>query len=186
MSNTIALVVGHKKEKPGAANYHYNISEYQFNNRLTHNIRNKLKDRFPADIKIVYRRTYTQLPYDLNNINPLFTISFHCNAFNTKTSGHEVLYYNNSIKGKYIATILNNNFNKYIPMLKNRGIKSKQEQDRGGYLLKYTNHPCIIAEPFFIDNDGDFEYIIEHNSNLIQSYVDSIKHCYDYLTKQDN
>lgn len=181
MSNTIALVVGHKKEKPGAVSYYYNISEYQFNNRLVHNVKKQLDILNFADIQIVYRRTYTSLPYDLNNLNPLFTISFHCNAFNTRASGHEVLYYHSSVDGMHIANILNNSFNNYIPVLNDRGIKPRKESDRGGYLLKYTNHPCIISEPFFIDNDSDLEYIIDHNNHLIAAYVDAIRDSYTYL-----
>jgi len=51
-----------------------------------------------------------------------------------------------------MAKILNTQLVKALG-LKDRGIKVKTAEDRGGYLLKNIATPCVIAEPFFIDND---------------------------------
>ena len=53
-----------------------------------------------------------------------------------------------------MAEILLNHLVEHLK-LPDRGIKPKTSEDRGGYLLRYTNAPCVIAEPFFIDNDSD-------------------------------
>jgi len=57
---------------------------------------------------------------------------------------------------------------------KNRGIKSKTSEDRGGHLLKYTDATCIIAEPFFIDNNKEFENALEKEAVIVSAYVKSM------------
>ena len=169
-----ALVIGHKKTSQGAHNEKYNISEFDFNDKLTQQIGNH-PDIVNSNIEVnrIYRRTYNQLPHDINEYNPDFIISLHCNAFNKKASGSEVLYYHKSKMGKKIADILNKQF-KSLPN-NNRGIRPKSAEDRGGYLLMNTNAPCIIAEPFFIDNDTDYNNVVIYsNEKLITAYVKAI------------
>lgn len=74
-------------------------------------------------------------------------ISCHANCFNGIAEGCEVLYYSNSGKG-YAEKIVNE-----IAKLgyKNRGSKFRDNL----YVLKRTNAPAIIIEPFFIDNSND-------------------------------
>lgn len=155
-----ALVVGHKPSSPGACNKTYRICEYEFNDSLIEQIRTSLVDAIDPDggieIVVVYRDTYKGLPFEINKLNPDFVVSFHCNAFNTKASGTETLYYQSSKKGKKIAEIFQNNMVQVLG-LPNRGIKPKGSEDRGGYLLRYTNAPAVLIEPIFIDNDIDFE-----------------------------
>ena len=97
MSKLCALVIGHKKQSPGAVNVKAGITEFDFNEDLAMRIEKKLKS---TQIQRVYRRTYKQLPDDINALNPDFIISLHCNAYNTEVSGTEVLYYHKSEKGK--------------------------------------------------------------------------------------
>jgi len=58
--------------------------------------------------------------------------------------------------------------------LTNRGIKPKTSEDRGGYLLRYTKAPCVIAEPFFIDNDDDLARVQEDIDGLAGTYTRAI------------
>ena len=53
-------------------------------------------------------------------------------------------------------------------------MKPKTSKDRGGYLLKYTNAPCVIAESFFIDNDDDLARAQEDLEGLAEAYVRAI------------
>ena len=50
----------------------------------------------------------------------------------------------------------------------------KTAEDRGGYVLKYTKCPIVIAEPFFIDNDYDCDIFFKRRDTLIQCFIDSI------------
>jgi N-acetylmuramoyl-L-alanine amidase len=130
------------------------------------------------NIRIIHRRTYKGLPDDINKINPDFFISMHCNAaaegYTGKWNGVETLYYYKSKKSKKVAEILQKNMVKAFSF-KNRGILSRATEDRGGTLLRYTNMPGVIAEPFFIDNDSAYETVMDKYDKLIKAYVDSIE-----------
>ena len=146
-----ALVIGHKKSSPGAVNKRSGITEFDFNEDLAIRIEKNVKK---TEVQRIYRRTYKELPDDINTLDPDFIVSLHCNGFNGRASGTEVLYYHKSEEGKKMAEILLNHLVEHLK-LPNRGIKPKTAEDRGGPLLRYTKAPCVIAEPFFIDNDSD-------------------------------
>jgi len=169
----LALVIGHKEHHPGACNKTYDLCEFCFNEELAKNISEKLS----FSNKIVYREdggSYSKLPFYINsNINPKFVVSLHCNAFNTKASGTEVLYYHRSVKGKAMAEVFQKNLLDALE-LPDRGIKGRGTEDRGGFILRYTNAPCIISEPFFIDNNGDLERVKDRYDEFVAAYVESI------------
>ena len=165
-----ALVIGHKKSSPGAINVNSNLTEFDFNDDLALRIEKKIRN---AEVQRIYRRTYKELPDDINALEPDFVISLHCNAFNGRASGTEALYYHKSEKGKKMAEILLNHLVEHLK-LPDRGIKPKTSEDRGGYLLRYTNAPCVIAEPFFIDNDQDLSRAKENLEGLAAVYASSI------------
>ena len=58
--------------------------------------------------------------------------------------------------------------------LKNRKIRSKTDGDRGASVLKFTDAPCVICEPFFIDNDGDLEIALRRRKSLAAAYARAI------------
>jgi len=172
MSNKLcALVIGHKKNSPGAVNKNFNLSEFDFNDELSIRIENEIKS---VNITRVYRSLYKDLPNEINILNPDFIISLHCNAFNEVSSGTEVLYYHKSKKGKLMANILQKQLLDCLG-LKDRGIKPRTTEDRGGYLLKYTNAPCVISEPFFIDNDSDLSIAKANIICLTHAYINAIE-----------
>jgi N-acetylmuramoyl-L-alanine amidase len=84
-----------------------------------------------------------------------------------------VLYYHRSEKGKKMAEILLSHLVDHLKLAK-RGIKQKTSEDRGGYLLRYTKAPCVIAEPFFIDNDDDLTRALEDIEGLAGTYAQAI------------
>jgi len=170
MSTLCALVIGHKKKSPGAINANKDITEFDFNEDLALRVERKVEK---SQVQRVYRRTYKQLPDDINELDPDFIVSLHCNAFDTKVSGTEVLYYHKSENGKKMAEILLLYLVDHLE-LPNRGIKPKTAEERGGYLLRYTKAPCVIAEPFFIDNDDDLVRAQEDLDGLAGTYAKAI------------
>ena len=165
-----ALVIGHKKSSPGAVNKSSGLTEFDFNEDLAIRIEKKVRK---TEVQRIYRRTYKELPDDINALDPDFIISLHCNAFNQKASGTEVLYYHSSDASRTIAGILQRGLVGFFG-LPDRGIKPKTSEDRGGYLLCYTNAPCVIAEPFFIDNDQDLSKAKENTEGTAAAYADLI------------
>jgi len=172
-----ALVVGHKPGSPGACNETQGICEFELNNELVDLIMSRLSSSVEPDGGIelvkVLRNTYRGLPSDINELNPDFVVSFHCNAFNKRASGTETLYYHKSVKGKKIADIFQSNM-RYILELPDRGTKGIDVEDRGGHLLKYTNAPCVLVEPFFIDNDKDFNKYVSNKLMFVQAIHKSL------------
>ncbi|MGD8694880.1 MAG: N-acetylmuramoyl-L-alanine amidase [Syntrophobacterales bacterium] len=165
-----ALVIGHKKSSPGAGNDRAGIHEFEFNEDLAIRIEKKTQN---TRIQRVYRRTYEELPGDINGLDPDFVLSLHCNSYNGRASGTEVLYYHRSKIGEGIAKILQNHLVEFLG-LRDRGIKRKTSEERGGYLLRYTNAPCVIAEPFFIDNDEDLARARDDLEGLAGAYASAI------------
>ena len=165
-----ALVIGHKKTSPGAVNLKTGLNEFDFNDALALRIEGTPN---LTEVRRVYRRTYKALPDDINQLKPDFIVSLHCNAFNRKVSGTEVLYYHKSQEGKNIAEILLHALVGHLK-LPDRGVKAKTSEDRGGYLLKYTNAPCVIAESFFIDNDDDLATAQDDPEGLAGAYAKAI------------
>jgi len=166
-----ALVIGHKKSSPGAVNKDLGLTEFAFNESLAMAIEQKVHD---VEVQRIYRRTYASLPDDVNEYEPDFIISLHCNAFNEKASGTEVLFYHRSNAGKTMAAILHKKLVAALG-LKDRGIKPKTAEDRGGYLLKKTSAPCIISEPFFIDNNDDLKTVMDQHDDLVAAYASAIE-----------
>lgn len=151
----VALVIGHTLSSGGAKSS-TGVSEFEYNEELVGMIANNLSDLSDVDTLIFYRDSYAELPEQINLNDPDLIISFHCNAFNTKATGTETLYYHSSIPGQQVADRLQGAMHSCLGLV-NRGIKPKHSEDRGGYLLAETNAPCVIIEPFFIDNPLDFE-----------------------------
>ena len=165
-----ALVIGHKKSSPGARNEAIGIHEFEFNEDLAMRIEKKTGN---TKIQRVYRRTYEELPGDINGLNPNFVLSLHCNSYNGQASGTEVLYYHRSKIGKNLAGILQNHLVQCLG-LRDRKIQPKGSEERGGYLLRYTKAPCVIAEPFFIDNDEDLAKARNDLEGLAGAYASAI------------
>jgi len=179
----VAVVIGHSKQSQGATNAVFGASEFEFNERLAHDITFNFSEHNMADeIVVVYRTDYAELPQKINNLNVDLVVSLHANAYNTITSGCETLYYHASNKGKAIAKIFQERLSGLMKT-KDRGIKPKHSEDRGGYILRYTKAPCIICEPFFIDNDGDFllaDSLFE-KGDLTTTYCVAINEALRYL-----
>lgn len=155
---TCALVVGHRKGSPGAINEATGMSEFAFNADLAEFIAAGVGE---CKVRVVYRSSYQKLPGDINELKPDFIIALHCNAYDEKdgekeVGGTETLYYHKSERSKELAGVVQGHVVDAL-RLKDRGIRPRRVEDRGGYLLKYTNAPCIILEPVFIDNNHDLE-----------------------------
>ena len=167
----VVLVVGHTEKNPGACNAVCGVCEFGFNKQLVTQIDAMMDDR--CDTRIVYRDKYRDLPEKINKLNPNFVVCFHNNAFDTRTSGTETLYYYKSKKSEEIATIFQTKIVNAL-RLKDRGIKGKSTEERGGYILRYTNAPCILLEPFFIDHDNDYRTAISKYPELLRACNEGI------------
>lgn len=179
---TVALVVGHTPSSPGAINTGHGVSEFMFNNALAPLVARELRLLSIRPV-IVYRETYTLLPGHVNETKADICLSMHCNAFNGKPNGTEVLHYHASNNSKRLAQLLLDEITDCLG-LRNRGLRpvdydhQGSANDRGGYLLKKTSMPAVIVEPFFIDADESLNLAYAKMEDLAKAYA---KGCAQYL-----
>ncbi len=173
----IALVVGHRASKQGAMNVRADRREWSLNKEVVDSIASKVRNH---EIIIIYRDDvrsgYSKLPAKINEQEPDFIICFHANAFNSDVSGTETLYYNESQTSKEYAQIFQSAMVNVL-QLNDRGLVEIFEGDRGSLVLSKTTAPCILLEPFFIDNNDDYEIF---GSNF-DSYTDAMAETIDSL-----
>lgn len=171
----VGLIVGHKPTSKGAGSIEKGIYEFDFNSQLASLIAERLIIKGFNPI-IIYRDTYSGLPDKVNEINPDIAISLHCNAFNGKASGSEVLYHHTSKKGKQLAQLLQSEIVRVMSE-SDRGIKpidydhKGNQGDRGGWLVEKTSMPVVIAEPFFIDNFASLNKALTRMKFLAEAYA---------------
>jgi len=169
----ICLVIGHSKKSKGAYNKNLDISEYDLNKQEAIRVHEILKEQGIRSI-VIHRKELKDLPKKINKHNPRFIISFHHNSFSETSTGSETLYYHSSTKGKHLAEVIQRNIVSVLGY-KDRGIRPKCSEDRGGFLLRYTNAPCIILEPCFISNTKELKDFILKQDLYIEAIVAGIK-----------
>ena len=172
----IGIIVGHEPTKSGATSG--TESEYSFNNKLAPQIATQLMLAGDFEPVIIYRaHGYNELPKEVNKTGVDIAISLHCNAFNTKTSGCEVLYYGTSSNSRKLASALQHTLVVALGN-KSRGAKGITAGDRGGSLLQKTSMPCVISEAFFIDNQEELANANKKLDKLAKAYADAVKAYY--------
>lgn len=176
---TVALLAGHSIKDPGAVNPNSGHTEYDYNRTLGNLIAIELAKVGVVRPLIVNRDTYKGLPSKVNATGADVAIELHCNAFNGEASGTEMLCWVNSKIGHLLADRLQNAAYKVLA-LPYRGVKRIGADDRGGYLLKRTEMPCVIVESFFIDNDNDLAVGLKYQHQLAKAYAQVIE---DYLSE---
>jgi len=175
MSKTkVALNIGHypPENDYGASNKKYGVTEWEFNSGLV----KKIKGSIPSDEVELYivNDSYHNLDEHINKLGVDYCIAFHCNAFDGKTEGHEVLHYTTSKDGNELAHKFNDAIGKVLGNT-DRGVKGIDIDDRGGALVKRTTMPCIILEPFFIDNDEEYVNALDKEEELVDEYINQIR-----------
>lgn len=165
--------IGHSRKDPGCSNKNYNVTEFEFNHELALDIEQELA-KTSIDHLLVYQENYASLPTLINGYNPGFVLSLHANAFDTKTDGCETLYDFESGKSLILADIIQKHLNSVLHN-PNRGVRPKKPRDRGYSLLHGVKCPIVICEPFFLDNDYDYENALARYDDLVGAYVRTIK-----------
>jgi N-acetylmuramoyl-L-alanine amidase len=164
-----AIVIGHKPSSQGASNGTHGETEFKFNTGIARLVAETM------DVHVVerpdHRGGYTILPTIINDLNPSVILSLHCNAFDTTVRGCEALYWHRSERGRQLAELIAAQCSALLGN-QNRGAKGRTVEDRGGHLLRNTAAACVIAEPFFIDNDEDYESGRDNAEALAAVYRD--------------
>ena len=173
----VAIVVGHSKDRSGSSNLDHGMSEYPFNYPISDNIVHRLNkaSHNVEGVEVLRKTGLGDLIKEVNATGADLCISLHCNAFNRTVSGCETLYYHRSKQGKVFAEIVQAELFELMDN-SDRGIKPKSSEERGGWLLRETNMPCVIAEPFFIDEESDYKLGMKYRDDgqLADAYTKAI------------
>ncbi|TLP41021.1 N-acetylmuramoyl-L-alanine amidase family protein [Arcobacter arenosus] len=172
----IAIVVGHSVWSKGAYNENLNLHEFYLNDVLAKEIKNALSLNDDFTPYLVYRKNgYAKLPNDINHTSPDIIISVHHNSSaNKNVQGTETLYYHKSTNGKDLATLVQNKMLEVLEF-RDRGIKAVDSEDRGGYVLRYTNAPMILIEPYFMSDDDGVAKGTKLNTELAMAIREGIE-----------
>ncbi len=92
-------------------------------------------------------------------------ISIHANSGPSSASGFEVYHYYGSYRGNLLATYVDQEIAKLIP-LKNRSVK-----EAGFYVIKYTHMPAILIETGFVTNSYDASILTNENYQWKYAYA---------------
>lgn len=167
----VALVVGHSAHSPGVQTE--SMSEFDFNDNLVRDCVGVLSSHAGIGIVVIHRSTYRALPDSINATGADMALCFHANGFDGTASGTEMLYYHSSTQAKALAQSLQNAVVGALG-LPDRGVRPKHSEDRGGYVLRYTSMPCVILEPFFMDNPMDEAVVLAHYWDMVHAICDVI------------
>lgn len=187
---SVALVIGHRPGSPGAVSTGADcapagVSEYDFNRALSRMVKAGVSGSI--EVEIMSREDtpdgYRELPGRINAAEPSFIVSMHFNAHELeRASGTEALYWHGSKAGRDLAFLCQTQFLDVLE-LHDRGLKPRGWDDRGGYLLGKTAAPCVICEPFFGSNPGDWEVAWNSRGALARAYAQAIENYAEHLTK---
>ena len=149
------IVVGHTVSAQGASNTD-GTTEYVYNSHLAHLISQELHKQGVQPFVVYRGKTIFDTCQSINALDPDVCVELHCNAFNTKATGTETLYWYSSARAKDYATKVQKNMVEVLG-LADRGIKPIESGDRGATILQATYCPCVLVESFFIDNTSDLQ-----------------------------
>lgn len=181
---TIALCLGHGRSGDEGNVGAGGVSEEDFNSPLIDRIRTCLMLR---GIKVVVIKFYPGSGYtaamkwlasELQRLGVHAAIEFHFNAFNGAAQGHEFLHWDGSREGVKLAQCLLDAFDDEFPVHASRGLKRLNSQSRGGLFCSLTHCPAVIAEPFFGDNPGEWDFFSDNakgRNRLVDAYVAGIE-----------
>lgn len=169
----IGVIIGHGGKDCGAVSIDGKVTELAFNTVIAEMLLIKLKENGYEAFKHNRGENKIENIPLINSLKPDLIISLHANSsLNSSATGTEAIYYPTSTKGKRFAEILSKNVSQVLG-LKNRGAK-EPFNGRGSGLLKRTNAPCVISEPFFINNDSDLKIALNSKDKYVDAIIKSI------------
>jgi len=162
---TICVDAGHGGKDPGAVGY---VVEKDVNLAIALKVA-KVLEMDGANVVLTrdgdYFVTLSGRVQIANSADCDIFISIHANSGPSSATGFEVYHYYTSSRGTALATYVDEEIAKLIP-LKNRGVKSA-----GYYVIKYTHMPAILIETGFVTNSYDASIISDESYQWKYAYA---------------
>jgi len=168
---TIALSAGHHKQRQGASNKNYNLTEYVCASKVVQIAANKLKTFGVCDVKLIDGTLRQKVEY-INRNHFALALDYHFNADaeladtdDNIGDGCMVMYIPGSATRRAQAAALASDIAITLDV-KDKGAREGWYWggDNPGtikdYFLRKTNCPAFIPEPGYIDNNGFCEQFL--------------------------
>ena len=172
----VALVIGHGPARDeGAVSLGGSLTELAYNRRLVPMIAGLLEGTRVEPV-VVHRVTERVQPVsETNATGAECAIEFHLNsASSPSATGSEMVYCPGSKRGVAFARLLQGHVVAALGRA-DRGVKTPW-QGRGLGWLQKTRMPAVMAESFFISNEGDVAAGMERMEVLARAYALGIAH----------
>ena len=180
----VAICVGHSRKGDTGAVSAGGVNEWTYNKKVAEYLKSDLQE-FGISSFIVddyggtygsYTSSINWLTKHLKDQKASVALELHFNASsNAQANGMEMLYWNTSRIGLSLAEYLLRGCQKYFPLIRSRGAKSRKSGDRGATFLRKTHVPAVITEPFFGTNEIDWISFADQEHILSQALAKGIK-----------
>ncbi|WP_373092922.1 N-acetylmuramoyl-L-alanine amidase, partial [Zhongshania sp.] len=163
------LIVGHTATAMGAQTLDGKMSEYNYNFLAAQRVGLPYARRDFGGRKGAAKKM-GQMGVDVS-------VELHCNAYNGKAHGAEILVLAGDYKSRAYAEDM---LESYCTRFKkrSRGVKEIGRGGRGYYNLKYVKDAgvqvVLLIEPFFIDNEDDYISYLDY-ADWLKDYCGGIK-----------
>ena len=154
--NTVAIVIGHTQDSPGASSPYGIPAEHTYNLLVADRLRD-IADIYCYDTYAYGYNSMVKRNADkINKKDYKLVIELHYNSsVSGDANGCEVLYYFNNVQGKKLATAASSIISKTMG-ISNRGIKPlSSDKERGFSAVYYPKPTTLLLEPFFGSNKED-------------------------------
>lgn len=163
----------------GAVNPRLNLKECQVVKEICTHMQKQLQSLGVETVLYQQVKSLNEVPKEANASGADIFISVHMNAPATTSGGVEVLYCENSAKGREYAQVILKNIIKVGDYnFRNRGLKD--DANRHLCVLRKTKMLACLVEMGFITYDKEAKFVNENTSLCAQAIVNGIV---EYLTK---
>ena len=173
----IAVCIGHSETSQGAINKRSGVTEYMFNNGFTSIIDHTVLIQneytiFRRDPALSGSEALNELIMRVNKYDFDIVVCLHANAYNGTATGSEVWCKADETSADYAEELLKSILKELE--LKNRGVKIAYGNDRASYINRF-DAPAVLLEPFFIDNNSDFERARERKQQYFLGIMETLE-----------
>jgi N-acetylmuramoyl-L-alanine amidase len=185
MNELVAICVGHSRSGDDGAVSIGHISEWHFNQALSVVVAEELEKLGVPNFIVDeyegngYGSAMRWVADTLEQKHASLALELHFNASDGGARGHEWLFWSSSKRSSRLATCLLARYQAAFPEVPMRGIKPKKSGDRGAEFLRLTHCPSVICEPFFGDNQQDWEIASPRIPDIARAIAAGV---HDYLT----
>lgn len=178
----IAIDIGHTSTRDQGAASRDGLTEHAYWSKFAPVIQQTL-EKLGHQVRLFRREDHSgSVAKECNAVNDWLAdvaVSLHLNSADNKTAGgHEIIYLNNSSRGRLLAEDIDRRLDG-LSGLRDRNTRTPF-QGRGETWLSHTQCPAVIVEAGFLSNDQDTELLKEQGHRISELIALGI---HDFFTR---